>query len=266
MKTIRRICTVTLLMALTGVSATFGDGVDLKDFLSGKHAPLSLRLKDLDDTWCRFGLGAQSDSGALLMLYARLMGGASGAAAYYTKGETVMIAGETYVLAYRQQAKSVDATALLRSGTPPSPEKLTPDTVLALALIQLRTAGSLTDIRRFNLEQEISDQESVRTVIEDSREKALNANSLNNLRQIGLGLAMYADENKQKLPPMSDPQDLRKALGKYISSEKVYVHPRTGEEYVPNASLSGKDWQGPDADKAVVVYEAKTAEDGTRGV
>jgi prepilin-type processing-associated H-X9-DG protein len=53
---------------------------------------------------------------------------------------------------------------------------------------------------------------------------------------------------------------------KNIPSERVFVHPKTGEPYQPNPSLSGKQWQGPNASDAAAVYEAKPAEDGTRAV
>ncbi|HUJ09131.1 MAG TPA: hypothetical protein VL171_03830 [Verrucomicrobiae bacterium] len=268
MKTVGGICTFVLFLTFTGLSATGADNVDLKELLSGKRVPLSLELKDLDGTWSRVGLAVQADS-TLLSFYARLAGGGSGATTYYTKGETVILAGDTYLLAYRPQTKNLDMAAVLRGGgTPPSPEKLTPSTVLALSLVQLRTVGTIADIRPFNLEQEMSEQESVRSVFDEANDRAFGTRSLNNLKQIGVGVAMYSDDNNQKLPPMDNPQDFRKTLllGKYISSEKVFVHPKTGEPYMPNAALSGKDWGGPNADKTAVVYETKPAADGTRGV
>jgi len=269
MKATRQLCIAALLTGLITTPLTRGENADLKELLAGNRVPLNQKLKDLDATWRRVGVTGQSDSGALLMFYARLVGGAA-STTYYTKGETVTIAGETYLLAYRPQTKDPDMMALMRGGTPPPPEPFTPDTPLALSLVQLRTAGSLTDIRPFNLEQEIAAQEraqeEVRSAIEGPREKAVNTQSLNNLKQIGLGLAMFADDNNEKLPDLSDPASLKKALAKYISNDKVFMHPRTGEPYSPNPALSGKSRQEFNTAETVVVYEAKPSDDGTRGV
>ena len=49
---------------------------------------------------------------------------------------------------------------MLKSPEPPTPEKLTSDSVLALSLIHLKTSGNLTDIRPFNLDEELKALES----------------------------------------------------------------------------------------------------------
>jgi prepilin-type processing-associated H-X9-DG protein len=261
-KTAHRIVAVTLLAVAGIVSVARAENADLQDLLSGKRVPLALKLKDLDSTWRRVRVTTGSEVGPLA-IYAQLLGG--GAGAYYTKGEIVLLAGNAYIIAYQPPSKSMDTTEFFRGGTPPEPEPLTTETTLALALIQLRTAGSLTDIRPFDLDQEIAEQAGVRKALEGARGKAVNQNSLNNLKQIGLVLAMYADDHKGKLPDLSDPQSMKKALTKYISDEKIFVYPKTGEPYLPNSSLSGQEWQGTNIDN-VVVYEAKPADNGTRAV
>jgi prepilin-type processing-associated H-X9-DG protein len=265
MKTAQRILVVIVFLIVGVASVARADNADLKDLLSGKQVPLALKLKDLDGSWRRVRVTAASDAGALFAMYGALMGGA-GAGVYYTKGDVVLLAGLTYVIAYQHQIKPVDTMSLFRGGTPPEPEPLTPETPLTLALIQLHTAGTLGDIRPFNLDQEIAERAGLQKAVEGANGSAVNANSLSNLKQIGLGLAMCADEHNGKLPDMSDPQTMKKALAKYISDEKVFVHPKTGKPYQPNPSMSGKEWQGTNTVDAALVYEPDPAQDGTRAV
>jgi hypothetical protein len=199
--------------------------------------------------------------------------GGAGSGVYYTKGEVILLAGETYVIAYQPPTKTfADTMALIRGGTPTELWRLTPETSLALALIQLRAAGSLTDIRPFDLDQELAEGAGVTSIIAAERDKGINASSASNLKQIGLGLMMYVDDNNNKFPDLSDAQSLKKAVAAYINKdkskgEKSFVHPKTGKPYQPNPSLSGKDPKAiPSPTDTVVVYEAEPAEDGTRAV
>jgi len=264
MKTWHRILAVTVFAIIGVASVARADNADLKDLLSGKQVPLALKLKDLDGSWRRLRV-SPSDAGALPAMYAQLLGGGS-AGIYYTKGEVVLLAGETYVIAYQHSIKPADTMELVRSGNPPEPQILTPETLLTLALIQLRTTGSLNDIRPFNLDEEIAEGAGVNNVIAGKRNKAVNVRSVTNLKQIGVGLLMYADDNNNKLPDLSDAQSLKKALWDYIKDEKVFVQPKTGKPYQPNPSLSGKEEKGSNVVDAVVVYEDEPAEDGTRAV
>jgi len=265
MKIAHRILAVTMFAIVGVTSVARADNADLKDLLSGKQVPLALKLKDLDGSWRRLRVTAPSDAGAFLGAYAQLMGGA-GAGVYYTKGDTVILAGSTYVIAYQHPSKPVDMMAMMRGGTPPEPETLTPDTSLTLTLIQLHTAGTLGDIRPFNLDQEIAEQTGLQKAVEGAHDSSVNAVSVSNLKQIGLGLAMCADDHNGKLPDLSDPQSMKKALTNYITGEKVFVHPKTGKPYQPNPSFSGKEWQGTNAVNEVLVYEGEPAADGTRVV
>jgi hypothetical protein len=175
MKTAHRILAV-IMFAIVGIaSVARADNADLKDLLSGKQVPLALKLKNLDASWRRVRV-SPSDAGAFLGMYAQLLGGA-GSGVYYTKGEVVVLAGLTYVIAYQHPIKPVDTTALFRGGTPPEPEPLTPESPLALALIQLHTAGTLGDIRPFNLDQEIAERAGLQKAVEGAHDSSVNATS-----------------------------------------------------------------------------------------
>ena len=266
---IHRLCIAVISMGVTVSLPARSEDASLSLLLAGNRVPLTLKLKDLDATWRRLSIAGHSDSEAMLMFYARLMGGAA-SLTYYTKGETVTISGETYLLAYRPQTKGSDMMVLMRGGSPPPPESFTPDTLLALSLVQLRTAGSLNDIRPFNLEEEIAAhdraQEEVHSSIEGPRNKAINVQSMNNLKQVGLGLMMYTEDNGGRLPDLTDSAKMKQVLVKYISNDRVFVRPKTGEPYLPNPTLSGKPLKDLKAGEIVVVYEATPADDETRAV
>ena len=262
MKTAHRILAITVLAIISIAQVARADNADLKELLSGKQVPLTLKLKDLDGSWRRTRVSSSDSSNALLGMYAQLMEG--GGSVYYTKGETVVLDGLTYIIAYQHLTKPVDTMALFRGGSPPEPEPLTAESPLALALIQLRATGTLGDIRPFNLDEEIAEQAGIRQAVEGAQDKNVNLNSVNNLKQIGLGLAMYADDHNGKLPDLSDPQSMKKAITRYIANEKVFLHPKTGKPYQPNPSFSGKEWQGTNTVDNVLAYEAEPGDDGTR--
>src|ERR1035441_4691311 len=96
--------------------------------------------------------------------------------------------------------------------------------------------------------------------------------SVSNLKTIGLAWAMYADDNNDKLPDMSDAQTMKNALAANLSKdtskvERFFVQPNTGRPYQPNSSLTYKERRGFLAPSNVaVVYEDAPARDGTRGV
>jgi hypothetical protein len=224
---------------------------DFKDLLAGKTVPLSLKLKDLTSDWRRFTtVGADTVSPANIT---RLMfGGAAGG--YYSRGETVTAAGESYLVAYRLQTKPLDATVFTR-GQPPTPEKPTLDSVLSLCLLHLRTLDSFTDIRPFDLEVELAGGDTSPAALEEARDKAAKATGLQNLKAIGVALLAYAQDGDKTLPPMKDADATRKALEPYCKIKGVF-----DGAYLPNPTLSGRKLAGIEKPGEIVIfYEAKPA-------
>ena len=88
-----------------------------------------------------------------------------------------------------------------------------------------------------------------------------NMRSVSNLKMISLGVLMYADDNNDKLPDLSDPQSMMQALVPYISKDKskaaqFFLQPNSGHPYQPNSSLSYKKRTGFTAPSTVaVVFE-----------
>lgn len=140
--------------------------------------PPSMKLKELSSgQWHRMRLQVptekkQEEGGGFLGLLGGLMGGMFGGgmanmltpppAPIYTRGETVNLGGETFLIAYRAVQKSLDVTALMKAGEGgelPPPEVLKPDSEVTLSYIKLRSVDALNDIRPFNLEYEIAESE-----------------------------------------------------------------------------------------------------------
>ena len=135
----------------------------INDILSGTSAtPLSLKLGDLDGNWRRMTITGSVDLGTITQAVTALLGSA-GVGIYFTKGQTLTLGSTTYLVTYRTQPKVFDLTSLMQmgqdtatSGKPPVPEKLTAETPLALTLLNLQSAGSLTDVKPFDLNTELT--------------------------------------------------------------------------------------------------------------
>jgi prepilin-type processing-associated H-X9-DG protein len=72
--------------------------------------------------------------------------------------------------------------------------------------------------------------------LSSSREKARTANSMSNLKQVGLGLATFADQHEGKLPATID-----ELVPNLITSDHVLLDPQSGEKYVYVGA--GRTWQ-----------------------
>jgi hypothetical protein len=171
---------VTLALPAQGQNNT--QSLEFKDILYGNTVPLSLKLKDLNGDWRRVGIAAPGGSGNIMGslmkgIFGAMLGGGGGGGTetslttYYTKGQTVNIGGETFIVAYRAKLKQPDFAALIAESQQKDkegkdkepdleklkPEKLNPDSTLTLSLLTLKSTGSLHDIRPFDMKQEIEE-------------------------------------------------------------------------------------------------------------
>ena len=233
-----------------------------KQLLSGSAAPLSMKLKDLNGDWRRMSVSGPSEismGGLMGMLTSMFSGMGMGGGVYYTRGDTVAIGSETYIIAYSTKPRKFTA-AEISASKPPPPEKLTPDTTLTLSLLNQRTIGSFTDIEPFDLNEEIG---ASATASDDSA----TTTSTSNLRQMDLALQMYAQDYDEVLPPMKDMASVKQLLMPYVKNEAVFTNPITNQPYQINTILSQhKLGHIPDPAAMVVFYEDSPASDNTRGV
>jgi hypothetical protein len=112
--------------------------INLANILNGTAVPTSIRLREIPADWRAFGINGPVEIGNLQTVINSSAGGSFGAS-YYTKGQSITIGTETYVVAYSLLSVI---------------ETITPDTPLGLSLLNLRTIGSLSNIRAFEIAKE----------------------------------------------------------------------------------------------------------------
>lgn len=262
-----------IIMAVTARAQPTPASASFKDFINGKAAPLTLKLKDMNDDWRRVSVsGSQFDMGNYLQMFSALYGGGGSGNDYFTMGDTIIIGGETYAIAYRLKTKPFNIAMMAQVATnPPKPEKLTEDTILTLSLLNLRTTGSFSDIRPFDLKMLIAESDAgenkVDGIVSTAQDNARNVSSLSNLRQLGTGMLMYTQDYDEVLPPMKNLDTVKKVIMPYIKNEQIFINPITKEPYGVNSILSmHKLAHLKRQDEMVVFYETTSAPDGTRGV
>ncbi len=231
----KRLASAALFLALA--APALGQGMDFQQLLSGKEVPNALKLKDLNGDWRHLtigttdaakgglgdmmgplmqagmmadkGKGKEDPAAAMLGMsfFSALFGGGgeSQKPVYYTKGQTVTVGGETFLLAYRYQKPAVNFMQLAmesdKTGKDPdagkmaAAGKLTPDSALTLSLINVKTITTLADIRPFDIDQEIA-------------ESASTGGGLMDL--IAQQAAQEAQQAKQKPAPVSTTGAVRK--------------------------------------------------------
>lgn len=247
-------------------------GASLARVLSGSSAPLSIKAKDLTPAWRQFVVGSPENA----VLQAMVGGGNVPPSVFYTKGFTVSMGGETYLITYRAQPKPGPQTRF-RPGRGPGEDPtatppLPPDTTLSLSLLNLRTAGSLNDVRPFDPERDIEKPQD--------RAAQINATSVSNLKQIGLGLMQYVQDYDERLPPMRSATTEREltdnpparatvqqVIQPYVRTTQIFRHPGTRQFYRPNPFLSRKPLASFKSPATMVAfYEASPDVEGRRAV
>jgi hypothetical protein len=151
---------------------------DLTELLSGKTYPLATMLKDFTGEWRRVTVHTATSSSGNLSVNVTGSGSVSSnqnniatlgeTRNYLTRGQTVWAGGQVYLVAYHLPNTGIDFGRLLQAvaaGKPPEAAILTPETVLPLALLDLRTAGSLDDVRAFDMKAEIAESETAAKMI-----------------------------------------------------------------------------------------------------
>jgi len=153
-------------------------GQDLTTLLSGNTYPLTVTLKDLTDDWRRITLHATTSASGNVTLNVSSSGSVSNTQnniatlgrtrTFLTRGQTASAGGQVYLVAYHLPNSGLDLSTIFQAvatGKPPEAATLTPETVLPLALLDLRTADTLDDVRAFDLKAEIADSETAARTI-----------------------------------------------------------------------------------------------------
>lgn len=280
---------ITLTLAIVTFIFSYGQKClanDFQDLISGKQVPLNRQLKDLNDSWRQIAISGQYEMADLMKSWANIFSADSYNNIYYTQGQTVMVNNETYVVAYRLPtlSKTLTIQSLFENvmgsmasftGTDcdsiVSPAKITPETNIQLSLLNLKTIGSLNDVRPFDLKTELAmlekaEQES-KEACEQAKLEAVNLKVESNLRDLGIALHSYTEQHEGKLPDMTSLEAVKVALQDFIFDESIFLHPETLEPYLVNTSLSAQNLADLDSPgETVAFYEAQPAVDGTIGV
>jgi hypothetical protein len=101
------------------------------------NVPNTVFLRDLTSEWRCMGITSVNDFGLSSIAFGAL-GGFSGTS-YYTKGQSVLVGSENYLVVY----SLINTT-----------DKITIDTPLSLSLLSLKNTGTFGNIRRFDLAKE----------------------------------------------------------------------------------------------------------------
>jgi hypothetical protein len=188
-------------------------------------------MKDLTPAFRRIvaGGGGSDTTGVWLAMVAAQKGVEMNV--YYTKGYTVKMGGETYLIAYRPQMP-VDPNALLHHGRQPlERRKPSANTPLALSLLNLRTSGSFTDVRPFD------PKEDVQTAQEGA------AASVRQLTTLGTGVLTYVRNRGNGVFPQIGtavtPAN-RRTFYPFVHDERKWINPANEEPYRPNPAPVGQ--------------------------
>lgn len=280
---------ITLALAIVTSMLTYSPKClanGFQDLISGKQAPLTKQLKDLDDSWRQIAISGQYEMADLMKSWTSLFGANLYNNLYYTQGKTVKVNSETYVVAYRlaSSGEPVNINSLFEnlmgsvSGlaggdcqTIKSAEKITSETTIALSLLNLKTIGSLNNVRPFDLKADIAmlekaEQQS-KAACEQANLAAIESQTESNLQNLGSALQSYAEQNENKLPDMSSLETVKLALQEFVYDDSVFYHPETLESYLVNSFLSSKNLTDLENGMEIVAfYEPSPAADGTIGV
>ena len=272
MRTVMLLCAALALMWVLPLpsrsqgAAPTGENkpVTFVDLLGGKTFPLSLKVKELTGEWRRFTTSNMSSGMETFIMMAATEGrGMPGSTVFYTRGQTITLNTETFLIAYQQETKPFDLRQVMEENEFPAPESLTPDTTLNLVLLNLRNISNILDIKPFKLKDELAVNTERQAVLDRAREKDLRSQSACNLRQCILAVLMYAKGQNNTLPPLNDLNQLIADLPEYMKSN--WKHPLTGELYIANAKIGGKPVDDFEKTQDVVVfYEGTNWSDGKR--
>ena len=249
--------------------------------------PLHLRLKDLDGSWFTFMASSSQrpDAEYQIPRVAQSYYGGAGSGVYYSRGQTVKIADNTFLVAYsvalpeekwlsiaRALRDDIETLGLTRAAAGElDKERLTLETPLLLSLLNTRSLAAMESIMPFDAArlQRLGD-----ALFGLAQERAVEAQRIddemhtNHLQQLGLALQQYVMDYDETLPPLENAAVAQRALTPYVKNQSIFAPFGAQVPYQPNRQLSRKkEFQlAPYASWMVIFYEATPHADGKRAV
>jgi hypothetical protein len=129
---------IPVFKPINGITPRSTADLSVASVLSGNNIPTSVKLKELTPEWRVMSTNGQFEFGNI-QTFINLFGGGSFATNYYTKGQTVSIGSETYIVAY-------SLLSLV--------DKVSEEMSLNLSLLNLKTIGSMSNIHAFESKAE----------------------------------------------------------------------------------------------------------------
>jgi hypothetical protein len=256
----------------------------MADLVAGTAVPHTIKLKELTAEWRRMSIGGEAMLG-MMRAYTSMMqnvgsmfGGGGASDAIYTRGATIKITDQQYLIGYRLPSQGIDLGAMMAMGAPgrgapgappqlPKRAPITPETELSLVLINLRAIASFSDIHPFDMSEVMkpAPPSLLEDIFNKSKQKAEATSAISNMRQLALGVLMYCQDYDEALPPMRDAAGLKMALLPYVKSDSIFRSPATGQPFQPNPRLAGRRLRqlGPPAN-VVMLYSSVPEPDGQR--
>jgi hypothetical protein len=164
--------TISLSLSLINFANIPSYSQDLETLFSGQDIPLTLKFKDLNATWRKVSVSGQFEMGDLLKNWTVFMDSLLGTKSYnniyYTQGKTIIIGNNTYMIAYRipMETKPLSLDKFFSGNFSGKnceegnlPIKLTQNTEVSLALLNLNSAGSFNDLMIVDINREIAESE-----------------------------------------------------------------------------------------------------------
>jgi len=207
-----------------------------------------------------------------------MFGGGGSSDAFYTRGATIKIMDQTYMIGYRLPSQGLDLGAMMAMGgagrgapgAPPQMPKrppITPESELSLVLINLRAIASFSDIHPFDMAEAMKPgpPSLFEEMLNKSKEKAEATSAESNMKQLATGIMMYCQDYDETLPPMRDAASLKKVMLPYVKSDSVLRSPATGRPFQPNPRLAGRRLaQLIRPSNVIMLYSAVPEPDGRR--
>ena len=240
---------------------------------SGQVAPLTMPFGSLNTRWRRLVMQDAAGFAEVANLVTKKVTQQSADVmndhtTVYTRGQCVTIEGETYVIAYRLPDPLLTQLAM-GGGAATLPAPLAATTPLALVLLRYADCEQLLNVALVNPAKELAAAAKAQRKIFPVKPTPdpVELTSLNQLRQIATAVQMFVQDNKGKYPTFKNSAECGKLLLPYLGKSELLTDPQSNLPYQFNLTISGRKEQEIDTPiSTVVVFEPKSAPDGTRGV
>ena len=270
MKRLLLLCACTAAMTNSVLAQTpVADKTLMATQMTLPDLPTELNLKSLDSSWRRFVARDKDSSSAMYgswgPQYQQVLNDL-GIGVHFTKGDSVKIGDESYLIAYRvdpgmspqdmQQEIQQRMQAFWGHGqqqAPPRPAgKFSPDTKLKLSLLNLGNLGNLEGLRAYSAKADLLAPGDLRDL------------SNANLQRLGQIVRQFS---QQRPLQVRDINQLRQMMQMQHAPVSLLQNPTDNAAYGFNTALAGKKLSEISNQKSVVLaFENTPSSDATRGV